>query len=259
MIDELTLFAGTDIPCIELGVSIHQPTLRQISYITEEAFWTACSFLKFTKDLLDDEDRANLSNKSNFDIIMMMMKEKNTEAKKLKVYVTSLLSLLFPNSKILLGTDVIHLQDHQTKELRSINSENYQSFKKILIEIFCLSDTEPQFNPSGDLAKQIAEKIQQGRRKRAQLAPSKYSATFLSRYISILSVGQNLNVNELMDYTIYQIMDIFKRFQLKNEYDTYLQYKCGNFTGMKQPENWFKNIHDEQEEKQVLEDAITYF
>jgi len=43
---------------------------------------------------------------------MMMMREKNTEAKKLKVYVTSLLSLLFPNSKILLGTDVIHLQDH---------------------------------------------------------------------------------------------------------------------------------------------------
>ena len=133
MIDELTLFAGTDIPCIELGVSIHQPTLKQISYITEEAFWTACSFLKFSKDSLSNEDRANLSNKSNFDIIMMMMREKKTEAKKLKVYVTSLLSLLFPNSKILLGTDVIHLQDHQTKEIRSINGENFEPFKGFFI------------------------------------------------------------------------------------------------------------------------------
>lgn len=46
-----------------------------------------------------------------------------------------------------------------------------------------------------------------------------------------------------MDYTIYQLMDEFNRYQLKSRYDTYIQFKCAGATDMQDPEDWFKDIH----------------
>ena len=47
-----------------------------------------------------------------------------------------------------------------------------------------------------------------------------------------------------MNYTVYQLMDEFNRFQLKLNYDSWLQFKCAGATDMKDPEDWFKDIHD---------------
>jgi hypothetical protein len=49
-----------------------------------------------------------------------------------------------------------------------------------------------------------------------------------------------------MNYTIYQLMDEFNRFELKLSYDTWERYKIGQFSGMKDPEDWLKDIHDEK-------------
>jgi len=38
-----------------------------------------------------------------------------------------------------------------------------------------------------------------------------------------------------MNYTVYQLMDEFNRFQLKIQYDIWLKYKVGGFSGMKEP------------------------
>jgi hypothetical protein len=43
----------------------------------------------------------------------------------------------------------------------------------------------------------------------------------LSRYISILAVGEGKDINDLMNYTIYQLMDEFNRFELKMHYDSW--------------------------------------
>ena len=40
-------------------------------------------------------------------------------------------------------------------------------------------------------------------------------------------------------------MDEFNRFQLKLNYDTWDRYKVAGATGMKDPEDWLKDIHDE--------------
>jgi hypothetical protein len=54
MIDELLLLSGNDIPFPQARLTIHQPTLKEIAYITEQRFWSACELLKFDKDLLPD-------------------------------------------------------------------------------------------------------------------------------------------------------------------------------------------------------------
>ena len=45
-------------------------------------------------------------------------------------------------------------------------------------------------------------------------------------------------MNELMNYTIYQIKDEFKRFQLKQGYDIYLKAKLAGAQDLEEVENW---------------------
>ena len=54
MIDELLLLSGNDIPFPIARLSIHQPCLKEIAFITEDRFWRGCELLKFDKNILND-------------------------------------------------------------------------------------------------------------------------------------------------------------------------------------------------------------
>jgi len=49
MINDLLLLSGNDIPFVEAQISIHQPTLKEISFIGEDIFFIGCEFLNFSK------------------------------------------------------------------------------------------------------------------------------------------------------------------------------------------------------------------
>ena len=249
MIDELLLLSGNDLPFPEARLIIHQPRLKEIAYITEQRFWPGCELLKFNKELLSDEDKIDLSNRSNFNIIMMMIEGKNLESQQARLNVMSILALLFPTSEILLGKKTIQLRNHQTGEVSEINEENFDTFKQILISMFCLTNKEnKEYNPSGELAKKIANKIKKGREQKAKLAPNA-KISILSRYVSILAVGQQKDINDLMNYTVYQLMDEFNRYELKLHYDSWERYKIAGATGMDDPDDWLKDIHENQSKK----------
>ena len=62
--------------------------------------------------------------------------------------------------------------------------------------MFCLDGQEnKEYNPSGDLAKKIADKIRRGRQKKAKLESKKEKVSFFSRYISILAIAKNKSIN----------------------------------------------------------------
>ena len=244
-IDDLLLLSGNDLPFSEARLTIHQPSIKEIAYITENRFWSACELLKFDKEILADQDKVDLLNRSNFNIIMMMIQEKNLESQQARLNMTSLLALLFPTSKILLDNKTIRLQDYQTNEIKEINDNNFNSFKEILINMFCLTSKEnKQYNPDGALAKKIANQIKRGRQKKAKLAPQS-KISILSRYVSILAVGEQKDINILMNYTVYQLMDEFNRYILKTHYDAWERCKIAGATGMEDPEDWLKDIHEE--------------
>ena len=244
-IDDLLLLSGNDLPFPQASLTIHQPRLKEIAYITEQKFWSACELLKFDKEILSNQDKVDLLNKSNFNIIMMMIQEKNFQSYQARIGMLSLLALLFPTSKILLDNKTILLQNYQTNEKSEINEDNFDAFKEILINMFCLTNKEnKQYDPSGELARKIADKIKQGRAKKAKLAPEEKFSIF-SRYISILAVGQKKDINDLMNYTVYQLMDEFNRFELKLHYETWEKYKIAGATNLGEaPADWLKNIHE---------------
>ena len=245
MIDDLLLLSGNDIPFPQAQITIHQPLLKEIAYITEERFWHACELLKFDKENLLDQDKNDLLNKSNFNIIMMMIQEKNIQSQQAKLGILSLLALLFPTDKILLNNKAILLQNYQTDEIKQINENNFEDFKRILINMFCLTTEEnKQYNPDGALAKKIANQIMKGRQQKAKLAPEMQKISILNRYVSILAIGQRKNINDLMNYTVYQLMDEFNRYKLKMHYDTWEKFRLAGATDLEDPEDWLKDIHN---------------
>ena len=250
-VDELALQTGIDIPFSAARVIIHQPRIKEIAYITQKSFWSGCQFLKFDKEILEDEVRFSLSNKTNFDIIMSMIQDKNLESQEMKINTISVLSLIFPAYQIKVGRQAIQLKHHQTQEVSEINNQNFEQFKEILNNMFCLVDKSKDYNPGNQLAKRIADKFKQAQRRKAKLAseasnPNKIA--ILSRYLSILAVGQQKDKNELANYTVFQLMDQFNRFTLKLHYDAWMGFKLAGASDLQDPEDWLKDLSQKKDD-----------
>ena len=188
----------------------------------EDCFFSGCEFLRFNKNRLNAEDRNRLENLTNFEIIMSIIKDKNPSIQQSKTCALMVLSLLFPNYTIEIKNDILtdlKIVFKQDNLEFSLNKNNYDDFIKTLNEMLCLNDSissNDDYNPSGNLAKQIADKLRDGH---AKVMESKNNGNqkiaILTRYVSILAVGENKDMNSLMNYTIYQLFDEFKRYQLK--------------------------------------------
>jgi len=242
MDNDLLLLSGNDIPFMEAQITIHQPTIKEIAYIGEEIFFTGCELINFSKNILPEEDKVNLENKTNFDILIAILKERNAVMQKNRNCVEMVLALIFPYYTIEISNDSIILE--KDEESHSINNDNFESFKLIFNQMFSFSREETRdYNPSGDLAKKIAEKLKKRHQKLAELKQEKKKIDILSRYVSILAVGEYKDMNSLLNLTVYQLFDEFERFKLKMSYDNYIQAKMAGAKDLKEIEDWMKDIH----------------
>lgn len=244
MLNELLLMSGNDIPFMEAQINIHQPTIKEIAYIGEENFYTGCEMLTFSKDILDEKDRINLTHQTDFEVLMSIMMDKHTAMRRNRVAANLVLALLFPQCEIRLTESEIALFSEDG--IHKINSENFERFKEILTTMFCLdgksSDETPTYNPGGRLAREIAEKLKE-RRKVLAKQKGEQKISVLSRYVSILTVGQRKDMNSYMQYTVYQLFDEFNRYELKEEFDWHIQAKMAGARDLKEVDNWKKDIH----------------
>jgi len=242
MDNELLLLSGNDIPFIEAQVTIHQPTIKEIAYIGEEAFFTGCELINFSKNILPEQDKVNLEDKTNFDILIAILRERNAVMQRNRNCVEMVLALIFPWYTIDITSDAIVLEKEEERHL--INNDNFETFKTIFNMMFSFSRDETRdYNPSGDLAKQIAEKLKKRHQKLAELKEGKQKIDILSRYVSILAVGEHKDMNSLLNLSVYQLFDEFERFKLKMSYDIYFQAKMAGAKDLKEVEDWMKDIH----------------
>ena len=244
MNNELLLLSGEDIPFIEAQLTVHQPRLKEISLIGEENFLAGCHLVNFTKNKLEEKDRIGLENKSDFEIFMSIMCSK--EKIKYKDSIKLLFSLLFPGYNIKFTPEVILLA---SKDMSArIDLQNFDVFKDILNSMFCLNDSETavgEYNPVDDRAAKIANKLKKGKEKIAQSKGDSKKVAIFSRYASILAVGLHMDINNLMNYTVFQIKDQMKRFQKNEDYNNYLANARAGADSDKMGEidNWMEDIH----------------
>lgn len=244
MLSELLLMSKNDIPFLAAQVNIHQPTIKEIGYIGEENFFAGCELLNFSKDLLTEEDKNNLEGLTNFEVLMSIMNDKSLNSQKSRACALMVLTLLFPTYEIIVTRTEIILRKLEEPD-HSLNKNNFENFKEILVQMFCLKrNAGAEFNPSGDMARKIAEKLKQGQRKRQELAADKNTKIdIFSRYISILSIGIPMDMNTLLNYSVYQLFDEFQRYELKLNSDIVFQARLAGAKDVKDVDNWMKDIH----------------
>lgn len=246
MINDTQLITGVDIPFSEGQVIIHQPTIQEISYIGgEKEFFNGIGLLNFSKERYLSSDKTLLESNSNFQILMSIIVNQREEFASLKKDTLSALTLLFPLYSIHCDNRGICLVSEDETE-HYIDEDNYEIFKEYIKKIFCLEKKEDEiYNPDGDLASEIARKLNKGKQRIAEMkgGNSKNKTGILNRYISILSVGMNIIESDFKNLTIYQLFDTFQRFQAKAQYDIYLQARMAGATGLDEVDNWIEDLY----------------
>lgn len=236
-LDPLLLFSGNDIPFTSSGVTIHHPTIKEIAYLGEDTFFTGYQMLIISKNILSQEDKVNLETLTNFDILIAILEERNAVMQKNRNCIQMVLMLLFPEYEITFTKKAIILK--KENEESSLNSNNFEEFQDILKQMFSFGDTDgvPQdFNPDGPMAARIAEKLKKRHQVLAEKNPNDNS-DIIGRYVSVISTGLSIDINSVMNYTIYQLFDQIKRYELKTSYDLYVKGKFAGAQDTKEPEN----------------------
>lgn len=248
MIEEIVLLTGIDIPFQEAGVVIHQPTVKEIAYIGEKRFFIGCGLLNFSKETLTSEDKDSLKDSTDFDIILSILREKkNISFMENAIGAISVLTLLFPTCEIFIQKDKIVLQEREDETIQHIiSNNNYEAFRKIVKRMFLLMQNEEEYNPKGNMATRIADKLRRGRDKVSRLQDTNEQISIFGRYISVLTVGQHKDMNTFKNYTTFQLFDEYERFVLKESYDLYIKGRLAGAKDMQAPDDWKKDLYSKK-------------
>ena len=237
----LALMCGIDIPIPELQTTIHQPTIKEISYVGEKEFFVGLQCLTVNKSLLQ-QGNSLLENTTNFQIFMTIMKEQETRDK--KDAVTNLFQLIFPGSQVIFTpmSILLNKEGYQTM----VDENNFDILQETIKEIFCVNSgpmDQATFNPADEKAREIAEKLMRGRQRVAEQKGETNSSAF-GRYLSILTIGLNaMPLSEAMNLTMYQMYDLVERYTLYLNWDLDIKTRLAGGKPDSKPDDWMKNIH----------------
>ncbi len=238
----LALMTGVDIPIPELLTTIHQPTIKEISYIGEQEFFIGLQTLCINKNLINVQGNSVLENTTNFQIFMTIMKEQETKDK--KDAVKAFFQLIFPGYQMVFTPMSMLL----TKEGQQIlvDANSFDILQETIKQIFCINSgpmDQATFNPADQKAREIAEKLMRGRQRVAE-QKGEINSSALGRYLSILTIGLNaMSLSEAMNLTMYQMYDLVERYTLYLNWDLDIRTRLAGGKPDSKPDDWMKSIH----------------
>lgn len=237
----VALITGIDIPVINCGITMHQPTISEIAFIGETDFFTALQTLCLYKEMFIGVEGINAL-ETNFDIFINLINDKTTREKKDKVVM--LFQLIFPQYHVLITPNSLIFTAPEQENI-IVDKSNFEQLQEIARLVFCLKDgpaDATSFNPGNEQAKKIAEKLMRGRQRVAAQKQGDGSSVF-AQYLSILSVGLHIAINQLTSLTVYQLYDMMERYGLYINWDLDIKQRLAGGKPDKPPDNWMKNIH----------------
>jgi hypothetical protein len=157
----------------------------------------------------------------------------------MKQNIHSFFELIFPRYKVdIRDGDICFYEDD--RRVGMVNLYNYKIFCDTIGILFSLS-SKTKYNPANKKARQLVEKF----KKREEIlakekGQDKKSPSLFGSYISVLSVGMNLDINTLFNYTPFQLFDVFNRYWKKVNSDFYQRVSTMpmmDTSKMEEPEN----------------------
>lgn len=251
----LALMTGVDIPLPELELIMHQPTIKEISFLESElSYFLTLQLIGFDKRILlasqetSEEDKSRLSLMSDFDIFMMLLTDpKAGRSSERQKNFLNILILLFPGYEPQILPHSIYLSNSTTKHKTVIDANNFLVFKEAVVAVGGLkrngAGENGSYNPKGKLAAEIAAKLMKGRSLVAA-QKNESSGGVLARYISVLTIGlHSMSLNECVNLTVYQLYDLVERYGLFTNWDLDIRSRLAGASPDDKPEDWMKDIH----------------
>ena len=238
----LALMCGTDIPVPELQLVFHQPKLKEISYIGEDAFFKGLQLVTIDKNFLF-QDNSLLEDTTNFQIFMTIIQDQNSGASKKEV-VKNLFQLVFPEYSLIISPQSLLLK-REGQDTIIIDDNNFLLFQEWFKKIFEVTsgDGQQSFNPGNEKAEEIAKKLMRGRKIAAEQKGGDNSNIF-ARYISVLTIGLNtMSLDDVINLTMFQLFDLIERYSLHLSWDLDIRAKLAGGGSDSKTEDWMKNIH----------------
>lgn len=245
----LALLSGVDIPVPNLQTAIHQPTIKEISYVGELEYFSAMQLLCFNKKTImaaNPTGTFNLSAMNNFEIFMTLIQGEDTAEKQNNIL--SVLAILFPKYSVQFLPRGLFFNNVADKHSFTLDERNFDSLREVLNEVSGLNNAaggeNGNFNPVGEKAAAIAAKIMQGRQRAAAQKNTGNSKSVLSRYVSILTIGLNsMSLNDCLNLTVYQLYDLIERYGLYVSWDLDIRSRLAGGKPDSKPDDWMKDIH----------------
>lgn len=251
--NELKIVAGTDVPIAELGLTLHQPTVKEISYLDSElAYFLTLQFFGFDRRIIlaqqEQEGNSRLNNLNDFDIFMTLLTDPKVENRiERQKDVLSVLMLFFPDYVAQILPRSIYLNNPKTKHNVTIDGNNFNALKEVIVAVGGLRSSDNgqngSFNPKGKMAAKIAAKLMRGRQRAAIQKHEGKSNGVLGRYVSILTVGLHLSLTECLNMTVCQIYDLVERYGLWVNWDLDIKSRLAGGKPEDKPDDWMKDIH----------------
>ena len=242
MDNRVALITGVDIPIPELSITLHQPTIKEISMLGEKDFFIAAQLLCVNKTLYV-EDESLLSETTNFQIFMTIVNAEEQREK--KDCVLRLLTILFPSTKNVIILPSGSLMLNNGTENVIIDENNFEVLQAVFKQVFCLAESgQESFNPGNEAAKKIADKLMRARQRvAAQKAAENGNGSIFAQYLSILSLAEGISMREIAEYTIYMLYDQVERYMLYMNWDLDIKQRLAGGKPDSSPDNWMKIIH----------------
>ena len=184
---------------------------------------------------------------------MTILKNKDSTVQEAKICLQEIFLLILPDYKTaFLPTSILFSRKTQDGfEEHSLTKENFEGFKNIVSEMFCLKYIQGEsgqgdYNPGGPQARALVKKFQERQAKLAKLKgkTDKTSIEVLYRYISVLAVGQHKDINQLMNYSLYQLVDQFRRFKMQEDYETVFRLKLAGAKDVESVPSWMGDLDE---------------
>ena len=241
MDNRLALICGTDIPVPELQLTIHQPQIKEISFIGEADFFSGVQCLCLNKSMFV-KDESVLADTNNFQIFMTIMSEKSAADKKFAVQ--QVCTLFFPKYKLIFTPRNFMLSGEG--QTITFDENNFEYLQNSISDICCLKTgpmDQTTFNPADKKAQEIAEKLMRGR-QRVAAQKGQSNTSIFTQYLSILTVGiGSMSIDKLVSLTMFQLYDLIERYMLYVNWDIDIRCRLAGGKPDSQVDNWMKSIH----------------
>ena len=251
--DLAKLLAGLPIEVPGVNIAITQPSVKDIAAFGEDDFFMGLQMLIKAESVIAPikEGNPQLAMLDTFQLLVVGM----NQDVHMRLLIENFLNFIMPDYEIQLAPGSINFKFPEVNQVvGQLNPMNFESFQQTLQSCFLPlnldADDTPEYNPVNEQAAAIAEKLRKGAEKVKKLKAMENDKdpvrSLLANYASVLSIGLGIDVNVILNYTLFQLFDGFRRYTTKMQFDLYQKVSTTpmmDTSKMKVPDDWLSNIY----------------